>query len=120
MLALPYTTIRENFRTNPDLHVSSFLVSQVEIFYEVLKATGTKEEDWSVTRAKSEELIKKGEEGMKQDPDGIVPMIDVSLGLTYKHGGPEPVGKHYELLGLPKEDFGEVVKRSMEIAVARK
>ncbi|KAK3682003.1 hypothetical protein LTR37_020681 [Vermiconidia calcicola] len=119
LLALPYSTICKHFEEESDLHISSFLVSQPDIFGMVLKATRTREQDWTIFRQRSEDLLSKGEAGILIDQNDVQAMVDLSLGLTYKYGGPGPVGKHNALLRLPREDLEVVIKQAVQVAESR-
>ncbi|KAK3635722.1 hypothetical protein LTR56_014598 [Elasticomyces elasticus] len=112
-LALPRSTIDKQF-ANGFLYLSSFKLTQPELFQAVLAATGTKESDWQIERTSFETLI---EEGNKKVSEGnvIVGSIDVVHGITYKAGDySEEV--HNDMLGLEQEDLGEVVRNALSIS----
>ena len=56
---------------NGYLYISTFVVTQPEIFEAVLRVTGTKEEEWEVERKKVQDLIDEGWEMVNgEDPAG--------------------------------------------------
>ena len=105
MLSLPASTVDENFG-NGFLYVSSFLLTQPEIFLAVLRATGTGEGEWQIER--------------KSVGEYAVPEGDLNLVLveTYREAGGDYTGKLCnEMLGLEQEDLDEVVKSAIKESV---
>jgi len=91
---------------NQYIFIDSFTKSEIEILAEVEKATG---ENYEVIDVKSEDLKATGRAKLqKGDFSGIADLIkSVAFG---EWGDLRPAGLWNEKLGLPKEDFAEVVK----------
>ncbi|KAK7415721.1 hypothetical protein QQX98_005634 [Neonectria punicea] len=96
---------------NQPLYVSSFFVSQRDIFNALLEATGTADDDWRIGYEATKDRMAEGKAtAVTGDFTGIVKMY-YSFLLS-------PEGQklnyndklHNELLGLPKENLVEVVK----------
>lgn len=102
---------------NKQVFFSSFLVSQKDMFESVLRATGTKEEDWKITYAPSAERYQSGLDIMKQGN-----RLGFMRALYARGFYPEENGDassafgsaHNEVLGLPKEDLDERTKFAIE------
>ncbi|EED20736.1 conserved hypothetical protein [Talaromyces stipitatus ATCC 10500] len=103
---------------NKDVYINSFTINQTEMLESLLRVTGTKSEDWNITKVPADERLA---EGLKEIQEG-------------KHSGfakklytrafyPDGFGdfEHNEgtlnsLLGLPKEDLDEATKVAVERA----
>lgn len=103
----------ENFR-NQMVYISSFTLSQKEMFASALRVTETEESDWTITSASSREIY---EEGMAQirrgDKLGFAKTMYPRVFFTDGVGNTEKSrGTLNELLGLPTEDLDEATKRA--------
>jgi hypothetical protein len=114
-LALPRERIDAEFANNC-LYVSSFRLTQPELFSEVLRITGTTEEDWTVDRKKVQDLIDQGYDMVKSGQSlGYFKLV---FGATYQrnNGGDHTGRLHNEMLGLQEEDLDEVLRMSIAAA----
>ncbi|KAI1457890.1 NAD(P)-binding protein [Annulohypoxylon moriforme] len=98
---------------NKFVYVSSFLVSQKDMFASVLRVTGTKESDWTI---KYEDSTKRYQEAQKKVFGGdrtAFPTLLYSR-IFYKDGvgnfEARRGGIANDILGLPKEDLDEATK----------
>ncbi|KAK2877847.1 hypothetical protein FQN49_001140 [Arthroderma sp. PD_2] len=105
---------------NKNVYFSSFHVSQKDMFESVMRATGTKEEDWKINYEPSDERYKGAVDLMKQGN-----MIGFLRAMYTRGFYPEgsgngsgafgPIhGLHNDVLTLPKEDFDERTRISVE------
>ncbi|KAF3479629.1 CipA protein [Arthroderma uncinatum] len=105
---------------NKNVYFSSFYVTQKDMFQSVLRATGTKEEDWKITYEPSDERYKVAVDLMHQgNPIGFVRALYARgfypEGSGNGSAGFEPThGLQNDVLGLPKEDFDERTKVAVE------
>ncbi|ERF75379.1 hypothetical protein EPUS_00172 [Endocarpon pusillum Z07020] len=101
---------------NKFIYISSFHTTQREILEAVQKATNTTDSDWTVKKASAQAWIDEGNEKVaKGDFSG---MINLLYGAVMKEGlGGDfeaTRGTSNEVLGLPKEDMVEVIKKIVE------
>jgi hypothetical protein len=97
-------------------YISSFLVSQDSLFAALLRATDTKESDWTVKHDTIEEWMRVCAEGMKKGD------MRAGAGMTYAHYMGEGKGGNFEakakedreILGLQEEDLDEAVARAVK------
>ncbi|TKA29558.1 hypothetical protein B0A50_03571 [Salinomyces thailandicus] len=103
----------ENFK-NKVVYVSSFTVTQKEMFASVLRVTGTKESDWKISKEPAVERYKTGSEAMKSgDHIGFAKMLYTRIYFPDGTGNFETnKGTVNALLGLPTEDVDEATKRA--------
>lgn len=114
-LALDPKTIDKEF-ANGTLYVSSFRVSQPDLFQTVLRVTGTTEADWAIERKTTHDLIADGEK-MVKDGDSAGKFKILFGGLFQSGMGGEYTEKVQNgRLGLQEEDLEEVVKASAAAA----
>ncbi|KAL9598116.1 MAG: hypothetical protein Q9179_004041 [Wetmoreana sp. 5 TL-2023] len=105
----------ENLR-NKVVYVNSFTVSQKDILASVLRLTGTKEDDWTITKEPAPEVfstaVKQIKEGKKEAfAKFLYSRIFFSDGCgDFEHNK----GTLNSMLGLPKEDIDEATKIAME------
>ncbi|KAF4464144.1 oxidoreductaselike [Fusarium albosuccineum] len=96
---------------NQPLYLSSFFVSQQDIFSAVKRVTGTKDEDWNV---KHETAAQRMAEGKAAAAAGdFTGLIRTYYSFLLSEEGQKLNFQdklHNELLGLPKEDFDQIVK----------
>ncbi|KAI5925913.1 CipA protein [Camillea tinctor] len=123
LLALPITPEKPDAPSlsdykNKHIYVSSFLLSQKDVFASVLRVTGQKESDWKINY---EESTKRYEEAKKRlfsgDRTGFQKLLYTRT--FYKDGvgnfeAREPLLN--EVLGLPKEDLDERTKVGVQLA----
>lgn len=114
-MCLPQSTIESTFANN-FLYVSSFVLTQPEIFTAVLRVTGTSEEDWQIERKNVKDCIDEGWEMVHGGNLGG--HFKIVYGLNYSEGmGGEFSGlAHNKLLGLEAQDLDAVVKLAVEAA----
>lgn len=104
------------FRNRP-VYLSSFSISQKDMFDSVLRVTGTKEQDWTVRYQDSGERYKEGKEKMNAgDRQGYAQLLYARVFYPTDEGNFEKRGLlHNDLLGLPKEDLDEATKRGVDL-----
>lgn len=103
---------------NKPVYVSSFFVSQRDMFESVLRVTGDDEKDWKITHEDVVERFKRGQELLKQ---GQMLGFGILLyaRLFFKDGaGDTNKLLANDLLGLPKEDLDAATKVAVEMARA--
>lgn len=100
---------------NDVFRISSFLVSQKDMFESVKRVTGTADTDWKILYEKSTERYRGGVEAWKQgDIKGFVRFM--YTGMFFPNGGGDygtPKGLQNEVLGLPEEDLDEATKEAI-------
>ncbi|KAJ6605426.1 putative isoflavone reductase family protein [Mycena vulgaris] len=99
------------FRNKP-LYVSSFLLSQKDMFASVLRVTGTKESDWKIEHEAHEARYAAGVAQFKGgDRRGFGKLLYTRVFYPDGCGNYEARhGLHNDILGLPKEDLDEFTK----------
>ncbi|KAJ3043871.1 hypothetical protein HDV00_003909 [Rhizophlyctis rosea] len=115
LLSLP-TTGPNSLQTyaNRLIYISSFHISQKDMFASVLRVTNTTESDWTVTKEPAPDRYLAGVEGMKT---GDRPSFGKMLYSRHfwDDGFGDCSGKVVnEELGLPEEDLDEATKRGVE------
>ncbi|KAI1860936.1 uncharacterized protein JN550_011091 [Neoarthrinium moseri] len=123
LLALPInaddgkTPALSNFK-NKFVYVSSFCVSQKDMFDSVLRVTNTKAEDWKITHENSHERYQSAVKALQQgDRTGFGRAMYTRMFFPDGSGAYETThGLQNEALGLPKEDFDEFTKRGIDRA----
>lgn len=94
--------------------MSSFKVSQVDIFESVKRVTQTTDKDWQISYQPSEERYKEGLKELEQgNPLGFYKSLYARVSYPSGDAGFEPDD---ELLGLPKEDLDDATKRGLKLA----
>ncbi|KAK6379294.1 hypothetical protein LTS17_006212 [Exophiala oligosperma] len=111
------STTLSRFR-NQFVYVSSFLISQKDIFASVLRVTGTTEKDWTVTYEDAHERYKAGVSELQSgNMDGFPKLLYARVFWRGGGGDFESVkGTSNDLLGLPKEDLDDRTKAAIEMA----
>ncbi|EFX04915.1 isoflavone reductase family protein [Grosmannia clavigera kw1407] len=100
---------------NKGVYLTSFVVSQNDMFESVKRVTGTKDADWTITHEASK---KRYEEGLAQVKSGNMAGFGK---LLYARGFfPEDPSNlsakaQNKLLGLPKEDLDEATKAGVDL-----
>ena len=105
----------ERFRNN-HVYVCSFTVSQKDMLDSALRVTGTKIEDWKITKEPSTDRYKEGLKAMKEgDRMGFARQMYTRVFFPDDSGNFEKTkGTSNELLGLPKEDIDEATKAAIK------
>jgi hypothetical protein len=93
--------------SNKDIHISSFLVNQSDVFESVKRVTKTTDADWTITSESSEKVWADGLEQLKQgNYKGITKMFHSGV---LAEGGGGNYGAIYgldnDVLGLEQEDL---------------
>jgi hypothetical protein len=105
-LALPTERIDRDF-ANGFLYLSSFCISQPELLKAVMRATSTKEEEWSLEYKTCQNRMDEGQTKLRAgDKSGTFDVIyaHTMLGIDYE------AKTRNEMLGLPKEGLDEVIR----------
>lgn len=103
---------------NKNVYLNSFTVSQKDMLDSVLRVTGGKIDDWSITKEPAKERYAAGVEAMqKGDRAGFARMMYTRVFYPDGNGDFEThKGTSNALLGLPKEDLDEATKAAIERA----
>lgn len=103
---------------NSYVRLSSFCVSQREMFESVKRVTGTTDADWKIDSEPTEERYKRGVELLGQGSmAGFV--MQMYTRLFYPDGSANYEASHgleNDILGLPKEDLDEYTKKAEEFS----
>ena len=101
---------------NKYCYISSFLVSQKDMFESVLRVTGTSADDWTVSYEEHEKRYKSGVELLQQgNRAGFARLLYTRMFYPNGDGNYEASkGLDNDLLGLPKEDLDEQTKVAIE------
>ncbi|KAH8658282.1 hypothetical protein BX600DRAFT_416074 [Xylariales sp. PMI_506] len=94
------------FRNAP-VYVSSFLLSQREMFASVKRVTGTTDADWTITHESAEKRWSDAQEALRRHDFSVFTRMLYSR-TFYAGGGGDfesSKGLHNRLLGLPVEDL---------------
>lgn len=103
---------------NRSVRVSSFFVSQKDMFESVLRASGDAESDWTVTH---ENLKERYNRGLKMMQEGQMVGFGILLyaRVFYADGAGDFNDKlDNDALGLPKENFDEATKVAIDMALS--
>ena len=101
---------------NRSAHVSSFFVSQKDMFASVLKVTGDEEEDWKVSYEGCADRFQRGQEIFKGGEMHGLGMMLYSR-VFYKDGAGDFKTKlDNKVLGLSEEDFDEATREGVAMA----
>ena len=99
-------------------YISSFKVSQKDMFESILRVTGTKESDWQI---KYEDVKKRYEDGVKEFDGGKGSRLGFGKLMYARVFFPDGCGcfedrrgLHNDLLGLPNEDFDAATKKAVK------
>lgn len=116
LLSLPQESLSQY--ANKQVYISSFAASQKDMFASVLRATGTKEEDWQVSYEPAKERHERGLEAMKGgDRMGLARAMATRVFFKDDCGWFEKTkGTLNGLLGLPVEDLDEATRAAIERA----
>lgn len=123
VLSLPELPADENDKSptlsqfaNSIVYISSFVISQKDMFESVKRVTGTTDADWKVSYEPSAKRYQDGMEAMKKgDMRGFGKMLYARI--FFPNGDGNFSSKlHNNLLGLPKEDLDERTKVAVKMA----
>lgn len=96
---------------NKALYISSFRVSQKDMFETVKRVTGTTDKDWKIGYVGSKERFREGQEAMKKgDRNGFARQMYSRIFFPTGEGDHSRHGLANEALRLPEEDIDEVTK----------
>jgi len=119
----------ESWRNKP-LVISSFLVSQLDMFESWKRVSGDKDSDWTIEKVPSKVRYQQGVEAMQSAQDPMSARMGAAMAsfvrIFYPNGGGDyenSRGLDNDKLGLPKEDFDErtaVAKQMVEDGYAAK
>ena len=102
---------------NDFVYISSFLISQQDMFASIQRVTGTTSKDWTVEHQGHEERYKSGGKMMQEGNRlGFARMMYTRV--LYPNGDGNYEDKHglaNEVLGLPREDLDEATRRAVEL-----
>jgi uncharacterized protein YbjT (DUF2867 family) len=114
LLSLPDEKLNE-FKNKP-IYLRSFLISQREALDSALRATGTNENDWEITKQDPEVAIKASRDAVAAgNPFAFVSEFYVIHMLEGKGGNyEEKAAKHAEVLGLKEENLDDIVERVVQ------
>ena len=103
---------------NEQVHISSFVVSQKDMFHSLLRVTGDKESDWTIEYQNAKERWEQGKnwlaEGGANGGNGY--MQRMYTRIFYKDGSGQFNDKlDNEKLGLPKESLDEATKEAVKL-----
>lgn len=111
------STTLSQFR-NQFVYVSSFFISQKDMFASVLRVTGTAEKEWTITYEDAHERYKTGMSELQSgNMDGFPKLLYARV--FYRNGGGDfetVKGTSNEILGLPKEDLDDRTKAAIAMA----
>ncbi|KAK7747478.1 hypothetical protein SLS53_001733 [Cytospora paraplurivora] len=104
---------------NRILYISSFLVSQKDMFESVKRVTGTTDAEWKITYEDSEERYKRSVQDLHNgDWNGFVRLLYTRVFYSNGDGNYETrKGLANESLGLPKEDLDEATREAIRLSV---
>ena len=102
---------------NKALYISSFTINQEEMFESVLRVTGEKRSDWTISHTTAKEYFESGQELMKQgNMAGFGRLLYARAFFPESNANYEAVrGLHNNLLGLPQDDLDTFTKEAAEI-----
>ena len=103
---------------NRFVYVSSFLVSQKDMFDSILRVTGTKAGDWKISHEASKQRYEDGVEAFKKgDRMGFLKLMYTRVFFPDGAGAfEESKGVMNEVLGLVREDLDEATERAIKLA----
>ena len=111
----------DQFR-NKFVFISSFLVNQKDMMESVLRVTGDKPEDWTVSYENHKERYEAGVKALQAgDPRGFGQLLYTRVFYPDDSGNFEKTyGLNNNILGLPKEDLDERTKIAIDMALNNK
>ncbi|KEF60989.1 uncharacterized protein A1O9_02553 [Exophiala aquamarina CBS 119918] len=112
------TPTLSQFRNNY-MYLSSFNVSQKDMFASVLRVTGSSESDWNISYQNTKERYDEGVKMLKEGKrEGFAQLMYTRTFYPTDEANYEKRGLlHNDLLGLPKEDFDAATKKAVDLAL---
>ncbi|EED21096.1 conserved hypothetical protein [Talaromyces stipitatus ATCC 10500] len=101
---------------NRVVYVNSFNISQKDMLVSALRVTGTKEEDWTITKEPATQVYTMGLEQLKEGKREAFANVLYSR-IFFPDGAgnfEDTKGTLNTMLGLPKEDLDEATKVAIE------
>jgi hypothetical protein len=109
----PTTTTLSSYN-NKFIYISSFAISQQDIFEATLRVTNTKREEWTITDVDAQEWMEEGKEMLARGE--MMGMLKLIYGPHFRGG----MGGLFtdemlsnEVLGLPNGDLDAEIKRAL-------
>ena len=100
------------------IHVSSFFVSQRDMFESVLRVTGDNEKEWTITHEDVVERYNRGQQILKEGKLAGFGII-LYARVFYKDGAGDFNDKlDNDVLGLPKENLDDATKVAVNMALS--
>ncbi|TID02198.1 hypothetical protein CH35J_003351 [Colletotrichum higginsianum] len=105
---------------NDVFYISSFLVSQHDMFNSIKRVSGTTDYDWKVENENSEKRWRAGHESMKSgDRSGFSRLIYSRIFFPSADGDVENThGLANEALGLPEEDLDKATEEAIRLCLS--
>lgn len=101
--------------SNKVVYVKSFTVSQKDMLESALRVTGTKLDDWTITKESSQERFAAGVREIKEGKRiGFAKLGYTRVFFPDGAGNIEHKGTVNSLLNLPEEDIDEATRVAME------
>ncbi|KAJ6113428.1 NAD(P)-binding protein [Penicillium sp. IBT 18751x] len=103
---------------NSSVYISSFRVTQLDMFESVKRVTGTTDEDWTITKESAEQRWKKAHAAVQQGDFGQFPrQLYSRMFFPTADGDYESRRElHNKLLGLPVESLDEYTAIAIKMA----
>ena len=100
--------------SNRSAHVSSFFISQRDMFDSVLRVTGDKESDWTVTHEDAVERFDRGKRILQEEGKMTGFQMLLYVRVFYNDGSGDHNDKlDNDALGLPEESLDEATKAAI-------
>lgn len=101
---------------NRVVYINSFTISQKDMLESAMRITGTKVEDWTITKEPAQEVYTKGLRQLKEGKREAFANVLYSR-IFFPDGSgnfEDSKGTLNSMLGLPKEDLDEATKAAIE------
>ncbi|KAL3459326.1 hypothetical protein BJX64DRAFT_301422 [Aspergillus heterothallicus] len=105
---------------NGSVNVSSFRVTQNEMFESVKRVTGTGDGDWVISQGSVQDRFREGQEGLKVQNWAAFPKMLYSR-MFFANGGGDyesTRGLDNDVLGLPVEDLDEATREGSRMGIS--
>lgn len=112
LLSLPDADLAQ-YKNRP-FYVTSFHVTQRELFDSILRATKTTEKDWTVKTPTRESIYKDNAEGLKNNDPAAFYAVFLELHLREGYGGDFNHKVDLGKFDLEKEDLDEIIRKTVE------
>ena len=97
------------------IYITSFVVSQNEIFESVKRVTGTKDADWTITHENTKKRYEEGLAQVKRGNRGAFSKLLYARSFYPDDPGDCSAKAQNDLLGLPKETLDEATRVGVEM-----